>query len=278
MQLKIFILLFWFFALPVFAADHLKYHSFIFQNQRLHLIHVPKNYQLKPFAFDRGLILSDVVKRNGALAGINGGYFNHSDGQPVSQVIAEGKIIADPQKNLSLILNPILKPILNNIFAKRVELRLLQKNDLSESWQIVSHDQPLPPGNTLIHSLQAGPKLLPGYNPEQEGFIIKNEKGEVIRDGIGTLSRAARSAVGITKSGELILVMIEGSYEKRTGVTMKQLAEVMKNLGAETAMALDGGSSSTLTWKSGNIYKTITGSGKSPARLNSVLLIFPPKI
>ena len=51
----------------------------------------------------------------------------------------------------------------------------------------------------------------------------------------------------------------------------------MKELKAKSAMALDGGSSTTLVWYEEKILKTFVGSGKSPASVNSALLVFPNK-
>lgn len=52
-----------------------------------------------------------------------------------------------------------------------------------------------------------------------------------------------RSAIGITKNGELLLVTVKGEEEpsKRDGMTLDQFALLMKLLGSETALNLDGG-------------------------------------
>ncbi|MFW5868806.1 MAG: phosphodiester glycosidase family protein, partial [Armatimonadota bacterium] len=56
----------------------------------------------------------------------------------------------------------------------------------------------------------------------------------------------ARSAVGITASGRLLLVVVEGAGGPgRCGMTLDDLASTMIKLGARDAMNLDGGGSST---------------------------------
>jgi exopolysaccharide biosynthesis protein len=58
--------------------------------------------------------------------------------------------------------------------------------------------------------------------------------------------RAPRTAVGITETGKLLLVTVDGGTPQNTGMTLPELAEVMVRLGARDAMNLDGGGSATM--------------------------------
>ena len=69
-------------------------------------------------------------------------------------------------------------------------------------------------------------------NPEAEGF-----RDPKILSGTGS-----RSAVGVTDDGYLLMATC-------SGVTVKQLAGIMKAVGAHDAMNLDGGASSCLYYK-----------------------------
>jgi len=61
------------------------------------------------------------------------------------------------------------------------------------------------------------------------------------------IGRAPRSALGVTRDGQLLLVVVDGRSNGRSvGATLGELAELMIRLGAESAMNLDGGGSSTL--------------------------------
>jgi hypothetical protein len=110
-----------------------------------------------------------------------------------------------------------------------------------EAWQAVSD------------ALGAGPRLLTDgkvtYNPVGEGFSSAK---------ILTLA-ARRSAVGFTRDGKVLLVTVNG-------VTVRQLASILKQLGAYQAMNLDGGSSSGLYVRG----KTLT----APGRPLSNILVF----
>ncbi|MBC7476408.1 MAG: phosphodiester glycosidase family protein, partial [Candidatus Sericytochromatia bacterium] len=200
--------------------------------------------------------------------------FNHSDGFPVSYVFINNIMQEDPKKNNSLITNKSLKDILPKIFDQRSELREIYHNG-QKKWVIVPHVSKLEHNWSLKHSLQAGPNLLPTPHLEQEGFITKSKKGNIIRDGIASQSGAARSAIGINKNGDLILVAVS-SQNKYHGMSINQLSDFMKELGCISAMGFDGGSSTTLVWKENEQYQSFVGSGQSQALINSALLIVEP--
>lgn len=60
-------------------------------------------------------------------------------------------------------------------------------------------------------------------------------------------SRTTRTAVGQRADGTLLLVAIEGPVQGRVGMSVAEQAEVMRQLGAQTAVAMDGGGSALLT-------------------------------
>src|SRR3989441_7989082 len=57
--------------------------------------------------------------------------------------------------------------------------------------------------------------------------------------------RAPRTAVGITVANKVLLVTVDGRGRQNTGMTLREMAELMVQLGARDAMNLDGGSSAT---------------------------------
>ncbi len=69
--------------------------------------------------------------------------------------------------------------------------------------------------------------------------------------------RNPRTAIGYTKDNVLILVTVEGRKEGSSGVTLNELAQIMKNAGCYEAFNLDGGSS-TVMYVNGNL---LSGSG-----------------
>lgn len=64
-----------------------------------------------------------------------------------------------------------------------------------------------------------------------------------------------RTAIGYTKNNELIIVTVDGREENSVGMTLWEISRVMKDLGCEYAMNLDGGGSSVIYVK-GRIENT----------------------
>jgi exopolysaccharide biosynthesis protein len=101
---------------------------------------------------------------------------------------------------------------------------------------------------SILHLISGGPRLL----KHGRTYVSKHEekfKRDIAR------GRAARSAAGITKQGELLLVTVDGLLRKKgkekhkkesIGATLEELSNLMLSLGAVEAMNLDGGSSSTM--------------------------------
>ena len=80
-------------------------------------------------------------------------------------------------------------------------------------------------------------------------YLVKN--GEIYVDTIeekfGAITgRNPRSAVGFNEKNELIIITIDGREETSVGVTLYELAKIMKSLGCTYAMNLDGGGSSVM--------------------------------
>lgn len=59
-------------------------------------------------------------------------------------------------------------------------------------------------------------------------------------------TRHPRTAAGITRNGSIILVVVDGRQVTSRGASLKELAQVMSNLGCTDAVNLDGGGSSTM--------------------------------
>ena len=104
-------------------------------------------------------------------------------------------------------------------------------------------------------ALGCGPRLV------ADGVVAVDALGEKFTDPKILSGAGARSAVGITQSGTLLLVTCGGA-------TVRQLAGVMKALGARDAMNLDGGASSSL-WVQG---RYLVRPGRD---ISNALLVLP---
>ena len=237
-------------------------------------------WRLRPYLSNKTKTTTETAQSQSASAAINGGFFNLSDGLSASYVYLDGEMVADPHVNKALMENPKLQNFLPQIFD-RSELRILKKKGSSKATelQIAKHSEPLPADMKLVDSLQAGPRLLPTMDLEEEGFLRKQPDGTYI-DAIGGKKPAARSAVGITPDGYAIILAISGKGQdpESTGITLAELADLLKRLGCRQAINLDGGSSTSLYVKLAE--KDNAGGGtvcaKSPETLvKTVLLLMP---
>jgi hypothetical protein len=98
--------------------------------------------------------------------------------------------------------------------------------------------------------LQAGPLLVAGHRAvvhdgvDSEGFSANSSQF----DSDITSGRYPRAALG-TLPGWLLAVVCDGRSEQDAGLTMRELAELMADLGADRAINLDGGGSTSLVYE-----------------------------
>ena len=101
-----------------------------------------------------------------------------------------------------------------------------------------------------VQTLSFGPALV------ENGAVSVDADDEVGR----AMSSNPRTAIGIKSDGTYIFMVSDGRTDESEGLSLLQLAEFMKKLGAETAYNLDGGGSSTMVFN-GNVVNTPTGGG-----------------
>lgn len=71
-----------------------------------------------------------------------------------------------------------------------------------------------------------------------------------------------RTAIGQISEGHYLLVVSDGRTKESTGLSLRQLAELMQSLGAQIAYNLDGGGSSTMVFQ-GRVVNNPTTNGRS---------------
>ena len=96
------------------------------------------------------------------------------------------------------------------------------------------------------------------------------ENGEITVDTNTEVGQAMasnpRTAIGIIDENHYIIVVSDGRTSESEGLSLYQLAEVMKSYGVKTAYNLDGGGSSTLYFNGQVINKPTTGGNKISER------------
>ena len=157
----------------------------------------------------------------GALAGVNGGYFDQTK---LPFVKIDGAVVQNGYDDISSTFGNAALIIQDNA----VEVRKISGRN--------AEARTLEGDNILV----CGPFLL------QDKVVEKLSTSST-----HNTSKNPRTAVGVTDEGVVILLTVDGrNSSKAVGMTTPQLAKTMWALGADDAMNLDGGGSTTL-WISG---------------------------
>ena len=98
----------------------------------------------------------------------------------------------------------------------------------------------------------------------QQGEIEISNNKELKFAGKAINDKHPRTAMGYTKDGKLIILMIEGRNKNAGGATLTQLAQIFKDLGCWEALNLDGGGSSCLLVNGKETIKVSDAAGQRP--------------
>jgi exopolysaccharide biosynthesis protein len=237
-----------------------------------HILLIPANsrFLITPALSEKLVTVEEFAQKHRAVAILNAGFFDPVNQKSTSYIVLQGKLLADPKDNERLVNNPNLKPYLSQIFNRSEFRRYLCGQTISYS--ITLHSQSPPAGCQLLDAIGAGPSLLPELTSVKEGFVDNANK----RDALGSNQPNARTAVGITRDGSVVLAIVaqKSSAPANSGVSLPALADFMKTLGADKAMNLDGGSSSSLYYKGKTFYGKVDLEGNPIKRpVKSVLLV-----
>lgn len=108
----------------------------------------------------------------------------------------------------------------------------------------------------VVNLLAFGPALV------ENGEITVDTNTEVGQ----AMASNPRTAIGIIDENHYIIVVSDGRTSESEGLSLYQLAEVMKSYSAKTAYNLDGGGSSTLYFNGQVVNKPTTGGNKISER------------
>lgn len=240
-----------------------------------HIVTIPARYNVA-VAIVPGLDpVAAIAQQAGAAVAINAGFFDPQNDQTTSHVVIDGEVAADPRDNERLMDNPDLAPYLDQILNRSEFRRYRCGSEGATQYAIVAHDASVPNDCQLVDAVGGGPQLLPNLTATEEGFVA-TEDGIRIRDAIGADQPNARSAVGLTAAGEILFVAVAQRPDvSGSGLSLIELANLMRSLGAETALNLDGGSSTTLYYR-GQTYLGRWVEGEPVERsVKTVLMVAP---
>ncbi|NEY32920.1 phosphodiester glycosidase family protein [Streptomyces sp. PRKS01-65] len=125
---------------------------------------------------------------------------------------------------------------------------------------------PIAPGTTVLVGREAGARLLRKLSPGEPVRVRHRLVASASRvpyrfalgghpvladgrplPGLDDRTAAVRTAVGIADGGRRVLLLaLDGAPAYRTGLTVAEVAETLRGLGAADAFSLDGGGSTTL--------------------------------
>ena len=166
-------------------------------------------------------------RERGVAEALIGGFFIRPDGVPLGELRTRGLVRASA---------PFMAPFDTTracVHSHRGRVTIAARDEL-----------PAAPRGDL---LQAGPLLVRGGVPliedgvDPEGFAA----GQGQFDSDITVGRYPRAALGLAR-GTLVAVACDGRADDEAGLTLRELAETLAALGAEHALNLDGGGSTSL--------------------------------
>lgn len=212
----------------------------------------------------------EAHNKSQSLLTINTGFFDPKNQKTISYIINDYQIVEDPIFNENLTLNPVtrkrLKPILN-----RTEFRILNCDDKFK-YEIAAHDAKLDFLCSVKASAQGGPQLLPTLRLEEEVFIIKDKDGNIIRESASVSQKTPRTLIGLksTSNGEQEVHIFIVTNENP--MTIYEARDLCASYGLDSAMAFDGGSSTSFNYKKINVVST-QDSGDTGRALKSFMII-----
>ena len=115
----------------------------------------------------------------------------------------------------------------------------------------------------VVNLLAFGPALI------KDGQIAVDTNSEVGQ----SMASNPRTAIGIIDENHYIIVVSDGRTSESQGLSLYQMAEVMKSYGVKTAYNLDGGGSSTLYFNGQVINKPTTNGTIKERAVSDIVYI-----
>ena len=111
-------------------------------------------------------------------------------------------------------------------------------------------------GATFIKGLKVGATVHVGWSNDSPGAMdLVSGSALILKGGVlqyaqscklDLCQRNPRTVAGVTATGQVILLVVDGRSSRSIGATLSELGQEMKALGAVDAVNLDGGGSATM--------------------------------
>ena len=201
------------------------------QNINILIVNTNKRVISLSYVPGKNIVLSKQAEDAGALAAINGGFFNVRDGGSVTYIRTGGQILdSDTAKRWNRNAN-----MTGSLLSEKAG-RIIIGRAYSNSWYD-SHPE-------YTEVLVTGPLLLKGKvkSPLPSTPLVINKH--------------PRTVIGIKGDHRIILVTLDGRTDQAAGMTLAELTDLMISLHCNDAVNLDGGGSTTM-WISGKPFNGI---------------------
>ena len=216
---------------------------------------------------DRRETVSSFAADSGACVVINGGYFTmeQTPAQHVGLLVVDGTIEAPATS--SVVRDDVRYPTARaalGLTSEGFDVAWVTSGEVSlEAWSTPPPNRrgaPAEPDRAaaapwgIEDALGAGPALV------SNGEINVTTDEEVFF-GTAIPYTHPRTAAGVTANGRLLLMLVDGRQRESRGVSLEELAAMMVGVGAEEALNLDGGGSSSLV-VNGKLLNNPAGRGR----------------
>ena len=212
----------------------------------------------------------EAHKKSDSLLTINTGFFDPKNEKTISYIVNDFQTVEDPLFNENIMINPVLRQNLQKVL-NRTEFRILDC-DSKLKYEIAQHNSKIDFMCSVKTSAQGGPQLLPNLRLEEEFFVVKDKEGNVVRESASVLHKTARTLIGIknidssTQEAHIFIVTNEHPMD------IYEARDLCASYGLDSAMAFDGGSSTSLNYKNINIVST-QSTGDTGRALKSFMVI-----
>ena len=179
---------------------------------------------------------SETAANNNAILAVNGDYYGaNSTGYVIRNGVVYRDTVREDSSNGDLAI------------YKDGSFKIIYEDQISADQLVI---------DGVVNLLAFGPALV------ENGEIAVGTNEEVGQ----AMASNPRTAIGIIDENHYIIVVSDGRTSESKGLSLYQMAEVMKSYGVKTAYNLDGGGSSTLYFNGQVINKPTTGGNKISER------------
>ena len=186
---------------------------------------------------------SETAANNKAILAVNGDYYGaNSTGYVIRNGVVYRDTVREDASNGDLAI------------YKDGSFKIIYENEISA-------DQLVEDG--VVNLLAFGPALV------ENGDIVVNTKSEVGQ----SMASNPRTAIGIIDENHYIIIVSDGRTSESQGLSLYEMAEVMKSYGVKTAYNLDGGGSSTMYFNGRVINKPTTNGNISERAVSDIVYI-----